>query len=434
MEDQGNDKRNAPDDIQEVLGLGGTNGGQSRFDMQWIWAGLAFSTIAVFVLLLRGSPDGDRSAFLTEKISRGDLLVTVTATGTVEPRNEVSVGIEVSGTIAEVFVDYNDTVEAGALLARLDTTILSAQAAQSRASLDLSRASKLEAAATLRQTERDFARLKKLREVSDGALPSLQDLEAAEVALARAEASVANAEAQIQQAEAQLSVKQTELANAAVVSPIRGVVLSRQVDPGQTVAATFQTPELFVIAEDLREVELRIEVDEADVGQVREGQAARFTVDAYPDEEFPAEITQVRYAPISSAGVVTYEAILSVDNSDLRLLPGMTATAVVDVRQIANALLVPNEAMRFSPRLADKKKSGRGGITSMLIPRPPSSGGVADRVETRTRQRLVWVLDGNDEPRPVEIRIGMSDGVLTEVVSGALEEGSSIIVQQEGAK
>jgi HlyD family secretion protein len=368
---------------------------------------------------------------MTKPISQGQLTVTVTATGTTEPRNEVSVGIEVSGTVAEVFVDFNDTVEAGDLLARLDTTILAAQAAQSKASLELSRASKLEAEATLLQAESDLARLKKLHDVSGGALPSKQDLDAAEAARARAAATVASADAQIQQAEAQLAVKHTELAKAEVISPIRGVVLSRLVDPGQTVAATLQTPELFVIAEDLREIELSIEIDEADVGHVREGQVARFTVDAYPDEEFPAEITQVRYAPVSNAGVVTYEAILSVDNADLRLRPGMTATAVITVEQIDNALLVPNEAMRFSPRLIDNEQSGAGGITSMLIPRPPKGDQPSERFETRGRQRQVWVLDGNGEPHPVEILIGASDGVSTEVASGKLKEGDKVIIEQE---
>jgi HlyD family secretion protein len=375
-----------------------------------------------------GSSDG--TAYVTSPALRADLTVTVTATGTTQPRNEVSVGIEVSGTIAEVFVDHNDSVLKGELLAGLDTTILSAQAAQADASLQLAQATRQEAEATVLQTESDLARMLKLREASGGALPSEQDLDVSRAAHERAVALVKSAQAQVAQAEAQLAVKQTELAKAQVISPIDGIVLSRRVDPGQTVAATLQTPELFVIAEDLTEMELRIEIDEADVGQVQQGQSAVFTVDAYPDDEFAAEITQLRYAPISSAGVVTYEAILSVDNSDMRLRPGMTATAMITVQQIQDALLVPNAALRFSPSADNESnESDSRGITGALIPRIPS-GSAAPASTYRSKQRLVWVLAGDDQPRQVTIGIGATDGMVTQVLSGNLDEGTRVIVEE----
>lgn len=399
----------------------------------WAWIGFGFAASAMifgFWFLSGTTGGGNAPAYVTTPALRADLTVTVTATGTTQPRNEVSVGIEVSGTIAEVFVDHNDAVVKGELLAGLDTTILSAQAAQADASLQLALATKEEAEATVLQTESELARMLKLRDASGGALPSEQDLDATRAAHDRAVASVKSAQAQVAQAEAQLAVKQTELAKAQVISPIDGIVLSRRVDPGQTVAATLQTPELFVIAEDLTEMELRIEIDEADVGQVRQGQPAVFTVDAYPDEEFVAEITQVRYAPISSAGVVTYEAILSVDNSDMRLRPGMTATAIITVQQIQDALLVPNAALRFSPNVDEESDgSDNRGITGALIPRIPR-GSAAPASTSHSKQRVVWVLAGDEEPRQVTIGIGSTDGMLTQVLSGGLEEAVRVIVEE----
>jgi HlyD family secretion protein len=417
-------------DIETLLGTGD----DSRVSRLWLrrslWVAAAVIVIFTTFLLLHGSRGSKDVAYITNTVSRGDMTITVTATGKTEPRNEVSVGIEVSGTIAAVFVDHNDTVEKGDLLARLDTTILSAQLAQSNASLQVARASKQEAEATLMQMESDYMRLVKLREASGGILPSAQELETAKASRDRAKASVESAKAQVEQAKAQLTVNRTELAKAEVVSPVRGMVLSRLVDPGQTVAATLQTPELFVIAEDLKEMQLSIEIDEADVGQVREGQSAEFTVDAYPDEEFPAEITQLRYAPISSAGVVTYEAILSVDNSDMRLRPGMTATAVITAQQIEDALLVPNAALRFSPRFDESGGTDGGSFVSALVPRPPRGSAAPVKVDNSGRYRRLWLLDERGELSPVNVIIGSSDGVSTEILAGDLAEGAQVIIEQ----
>ena len=418
-------------DIESVLNLGDEVQKRRLKTKYIVWAciGLGVAFAVLFLLRRPASLDG-AAEFTTRPVTQGQLIVTVTATGTIEPRNEVNVGIEVSGTVSEVLVDYNDIVEKGDTLARLDTSILEAQVAQGQASLDLARASRIEAEATLRQSESELKRLKHVHELSGGAIPSAQQMDAAEAARAKAAASLTSAEAQIKQSRAQLMVKQTELQKAEVISPIRGVVLSRLVDPGQTVAATLQTPELFVIAEDLSEMELNVEIDEADVGQVREGQSAQFTVDAFPDEEFPAEITQLRFAPNSSDGVVTYEAILSVDNSHLRLRPGMTATAVITTQHIKDTLLVPNEALRFAPRLKAAPKGESRGIMGALVPRPPGRDRDLTVQDASGKDRQLWLLNADDEPQPISVRIGASDGASTQIVSGDLAVGDKVITEQ----
>lgn len=415
-------------DIEEILKLNQRNPALALLRNRWVLAGLAALLVLALALFLRGRSTSDASEFVTRSAARGDLTVTITATGTIEPLNEVSVGIEVSGTVAEVLADYNDEVVAGDVLARLDTSILSANAAQARAALELARATRLEADAALRQAKSELARLEHLKELSGGSVPSALELDTAVTARDRAVATLASANAQIRQAEATLVVNQTQLEKAVVISPINGVVLSREIDPGQTVAASLQTPELFVIAEDLSEMELAIEIDEADVGAVREGQSASFTVDAFPDEEFAARITQLRYAPISSDGVVTYEAILSVDNADLRLRPGMTATAIVTVKQIEDALLIPVQALRFSPRIIEA--SSGGGILDALVPGPPRGDQNAGAQAASGKDRTIWALDANGDPTPVDIRIGSSDGSWTEVLGGPLDASSEVIIEQ----
>lgn len=427
-------KMDVEPDIKSVLAIDDERS-SGRFRRKHLyWGALALGILLLIILLLRGGSGTDVAEYTTHAVSEGALTVTVTATGTIEPRNEVNVGIEVSGTVSEVLVDYNDTVEEGDVLARLDTSILAAEVAQSQASLDLARAAKAEAEATLKQAESELARLMHVREISGGVTPSAQQIEEAEASRDKATAALASATAQIQQSKAQLTVNAIQLRKAEVISPIRGVVLSRLVDPGQTVAATLTTPELFVIAEDLSEMELNIEVDEADVGQVRDGQAASFTVDAYPDEEFPASITQLRYAPVSSDGVVTYEAILSVDNSDLRLRPGMTATAVITTQEISNALLVPNEALRFAPRQASEQDSESGGIMGALMPGPPNFDTEPAAQNVSGKERVLWVLNADGVPQSVSVRIGSSDGSFTQIESGELALGDRVITEQSDPK
>jgi HlyD family secretion protein len=418
-----------PLNVQELIGTGAKVDRGLTWSSRIRWAVGVLVAVAGSVAMLARSGSENEHLYITEPVIRGDLTVAVTATGKVEPRKEVSVGVEVSGTVEEVYANFNDTVAAGQLLARLDTARLTAQLEESRASLALARANQLDQETSLKHSEREFARLLRVYETGDGGLLSERELDEARTARDRAVAGVDIAKAQVRQASAQLAVKQTELDKARIISPIDGVVLSRRVDPGQTVAASFQTPELFVIAEDLAEMQLSVEIDQADVGQVRAGQQARFTVDTYPDEAFPAEIATVRYAPVSNAGVVTYEAILAVENSALRLRPGMTATATVTVNSVSNVLLVPNAALRFAPQVNEAKNTS--GIVGALLPRPPGPN-TPSQVDTGSRIRKVWVLDQQGLPEAVEIVIGASDGSSTEILSGDLREGALVVVEQQG--
>jgi HlyD family secretion protein len=392
--------------------------------------------VAVAVLLLAGGiaaymtrGGGDAVRYQTAQAERGDLTVTVTATGTVQPVTEVQVGIEVSGTVAEVLADYNDRVKVGQVLLRLDTAKLKAQALRSAAALKSAEAQLLQARATVKESGANLSRLEQVRRLSGGKVPSQQDIDTAQAAVDRAHAAEGSAEAAIAEAKAALSVDDTNLAKAVVRSPVDGIVLSRSVEPGQTVAASLQAPDLFLLAESLTQMEVDVAVDEADVGQVKEGQPATFTVEAYPDRNYPAVISQVRYFPTTLQGVVTYQAVLSVDNADLTLRPGMTATAEVTVAKREGALLIPNAALRFAPKNLGAQRDDRSFVTRILMPfrRPPR-----ERHETGPESDLpqkVWVLK-NGAPAPVRIKTGATDGRMTEVVAGDLAPGTALVVDE----
>ena len=414
-------------DIEQVVGAGEEKSGPASLPKKWIIGGLLFAGL-IAAIVFGASRSGSEPSYVTVNVERGDLDITVTATGTTQPSNEVIVGTEVSGTIETVLVDFNEKVRAGQVLARLDTTILAAQAAQAKAALESAIASRGETEASYSQAKRDLDRLLDLQRRSGGALPAQLDIDTAQAALERAEASRKSAAALVNQSRAQLAVARTELTKATIVSPINGVVLSRKVDPGQTVAATLQTPELFVLAQNLTEMELSIAIDEADVGMVEVGQSASFTVDAYPNEQFAAQISQVQFAAQVEGGVVTYEAILSVDNSDLRLRPGMTVTAIITTEQVEDALLVPNTALRFVPELTDADDDR--GFVSSLLPRAPGSDVALPDAATNGNRRTIWVLSEEGELRPVRITIGASNGSFTVVTSGDLEPGIKVVTEK----
>ncbi|MBN1509126.1 MAG: efflux RND transporter periplasmic adaptor subunit [Sedimentisphaerales bacterium] len=419
-------KPHAESDIAKTLGVADGAGRRRRLK-RWLVPLLLIVALVGF-LALRKSPGGSKVVqYKTQEAKRGDLVVRVTATGTLEPTNEVEVGSEISGIVKAVEADYNDEVRVGQVLARIDTSKYEAQETQLKAALESAQARVLQAKATLNETQTKLAQLQRVRELSDGKVPSQTEFDAAQAALERAKADDASAAAAVAQAQATLKATQTDIAKAVIRSPIDGVVLTRQIEPGQTVAAAFQAPVLFTLAEDLTQMELHVDVDEADIGQVGDGQEAEFTVAAYLDRTFKAKIVQTRFGSQTVDGVVTYETVLKVDNTDLALRPGMTATADITVQKVENALLVPNAALRFSPPMQGQKRASRG-LVGMMLPGPPRFNAPQEAVvDTNKRQQTLWVLkDGL--PTAVPVTIGVSDGAMTEVVSGDIQPGTPVVV------
>lgn len=411
--------------IAKTLGLDRQSKVASRLKPWLLWGGVALAVVLI-ALLWTGFKSTDQVQYQTQSVKRGSLVMTISATGTLQPTNQVDVGSEISGTIKTVEADYNDRVARGQVLAKIDTTKLEAQVKQTAASTDAANARVQQTQATVAEAKAKLARLVQVQQASDGKVPAKAEMDTAKANLDRAIADEANARAAFAQAEATLEAQRIDLAKAVIRSPIKGVVLKRAAEPGQTVAAAFQTPVLFTLAEDLTQMDLHVDVDEADVGKAREGLTATFTVDAYPDRTFPARITQVRFGSKTVAGVVTYETVLKVDNTNLLLRPGMTGTANITVQKADDALLVFNAALRFTPPQAEPKPAGGGGLVGNLMPRPPSTA--PKPVETpEDRQPHVWILREGKLER-VLLKTGITDGVMTEVKEGKLEPGMAVVV------
>lgn len=416
------------DDLREKLGLNTSDNGDRRQKRRWKWL-IAGIFVLAGILAIIWKPKPAPVAYTTEPVRRGDLVATVSATGTLEPIKKVQVGIEVSGTIQTVEADYNSEVKVGQVLARLDTTKLESQAQQSQANLESAKAKLIQAEASVKETEAQMARLEKVKALSGGKVPSQYDLDTAFAASARARAEWANAKASISQAQAVLDMNQNELTKAIIRSPINGIVLKRSVEPGQTVAATFQAPELFTLAEDLSQMELQVDVDEADVGRVKAGQEATFTVDAYPDRKFPARITQVRFGSQTVDGVVTYKTILLVDNTAQLLRPGMTATAEIVVLRKTNVVLLPNTALRFAPPSTGSEPKRNSGLLSMLLPRPPAADSKpVENSESKKKEQNVWTLR-NGQLAAIQVVKGDTDGTVTELLGGQVEVGTELVTE-----
>jgi HlyD family secretion protein len=420
--------------LAQALGLDTPDGGKPRWRRWLKWILIAIVVLVALLIGFRGSRKATVE-YKTAAVTRGELIVSVTATGNLAPTNQVTVGSELSGIIKTVSVDYNDTVKIGQPLVYLDDTKFAAAVMQSRASLVSARAKQKQAYATLRQKEQNLERMRKVHELSGGRAPSAGELEAAEADLLRAEADDAAAKGAIEQALAALKIDETNLSKTIIYSPINGIVLARNVDPGQTVAASLQAPVLFTLAEDLAKMELQVAVDEADVGWLRQGQSATFSVDAYPDRTFEAHIIQVRFGSQTNNGVVTYTTLLNVDNRDLVLRPGMTATAEIVVDKIENALLVPNTALRYTPRPNNSSlTSPKRGLIDMLIPHPPrrSAKPLADKSEAKRKTRQIWILK-DQQPVAFAVTTGPTNGSYTVIQSEEVQPGMSAIVDAVGS-
>lgn len=392
------------------------------------WAlGAACVAVVAAVSWWMGSKEaGPR--YLTEAVTQGVLQVEVTANGTLEAEQKVTIGSELSGIVENVLVDVNDPIKHGQILIELDTAKLKASVEKAKAALASAQAAQKEAEATLNEANAKYKRLLNVRKLSGGKTPAQTELDEQAAVVARAQASLDTAGAQIQTAQAELETAQTDLTKAYISSPIDGVVLARSVEPGYAVAASLQAVELLTLASDLKTLELEIDVDEADVSVVKPGQKATFTVSAYPNKNFPATLTKVAYGPTESeTNVVTYTAYLKVSNDDLLLRPGMTATARIVTEQRENALLVPNTALRFAPSVSQSSSA----VNSLMMGPPRSSNKVSKEVGGVTTQRknTVWVLR-NGSAQAVDIITGASDGTRTEVVSGDLKNGDLVITSQ----
>lgn len=408
------DKR---DQIEAQLGLGN----DSHLMRKWGVAALALLVIVAGAVWLRAGRAQDNVHFVTAPVERVGFDILVTATGTVEPTNLVEVSSELSGTLQHVNVDYNDAVEVGTELARLDTTTLEAQLAVSRAQLDAAIASVARARATWRDSRTKYDAALALDE--RGMTPH-QSFLTAQAEFRRSSADLQTAIADQALAEATVDLHQANLDKACICSPINGVILDRAVDPGQIVASTLSAPVLFTIAEDLTQMELHVDVDEADIGRVEIGNAAEFTVDAYEDLRFPAKIAEVRFAPQIVDGVVTYQAILTIDNSNLLLRPGMTATADITVATVYDALTVPNAALRYAPPLppSERDEDARSGLLGMLIPDGTTDGPMGDA-------KTLWVIV-QGTPTEIPVDTGETNGRITEILRGEVQEGDLVVTDQ----
>lgn len=415
MADHSDDKQAA---ISRTLQLGRRRRGLSA----WFWASLS---VVACVLALWGLVRWtDRKAepqYRTETVSRGDLVVRVSATGTLEPTNTVDISSELSGTIRAVHVDFNDRVAVGQALASLDTTKLEAQKAVAEANVTA-------AIARLRRAETSLA---EQRDSYDNAVAleqrgvtSPQALLTRRAAFYRAQADLSVAEAELNVARANLKLVKADLDKGCICAPINGIVLDRTASVGQIVASSLSAPVLFTIAEDLTQMEAQVAIDEADIGLVSEGDAAVFTVDAFDRRSFPATIRMIRYASEPLDGVVSYVAVLSVDNKDLSLRPGMTATADIIVEERAGVLSVPNAALRYAPPATSEERAG-GGLLGLIMPERP-----APRQDDGSGP-AVWVLRAGAAVE-VPVTIGSSDGRMTEITGGDLAEGEAVITGQAG--
>jgi HlyD family secretion protein len=359
--------------------------------------------------------------FTTEALEKRDVLEQVQSTGTVKPLTEVQVGAQVSGRIVKVHVDFNSEVKRGDLLAEIDPSLYGAQVSQSSAQLQAARANVKRSEARLATTRLALSRIKRL--VAEGlATPAEVDQVQGEFDVA--EADVAASKAQISQLGAQLSSARTTLAYARIYSPIDGVVINRAIDPGQTVAASFSAPVLFVIAQDLSKMQVLAEIDEADVGKVKEGMKAEVVVDAFPGKKFSGQVSQLRYSPNTVQGVVTYSAVIDVSNPELELRPGMTATVTIRTREAMGVVAVRNAALRFRPL----PETGPDGKPIPSKPPPPLEPG---------KGRVFLVAGGPPGKEELEdklVGVGITDGVWTELSNAELSPGTAVVVEQREEK
>jgi HlyD family secretion protein len=379
-----------------------------------VGAGSVVLILAAALYFFKGS--APKNTYETIRVDRGDIVENITATGTINPVITVRVGSQVSGRIAKILADFNAHVQKGQVIAQLETDIYQSRVEQADANFELAQAQTQETRVSLLDAKNN---LRRIADLSKGLVASERELEIAETNHKRAQAAYAAAVAREKQAQALLASAQVDLEHATIYSPVDGVVISRNCDVGQTVVASFQTPDLFLIAQDLTKMQVEAYVDEADIGKVQEQQEVRFTVDAFPERIFNGRVSQVRFAPKEEQNVVTYATVIAVANPDLSLRPGMTATVSIITNEKKDALRVETISLRFKADPDDENMS-------RFIKEERATSNDKERAQG-VRQRL-WILDGAGDIQSSLIETGISDGKHTEVTGGALKEGERIIV------
>lgn len=367
----------------------------------WILVGGCFA-IAVVAWLLSGNKKDEQVGFVTEEVAPANIQNSITATGSVEPVDTVAVGTQVSGIIDKIYVGFNSTVKKGQVLAVLDTKNLTSTLNSAKANLQSAQANLQSANAALGYQRANYNRYKALYQKG---LISANDFESARLSYRQAEEQVAMIKESVVAAQESVRTAQTNLGYATIVSPIDGTIINKYVAEGQTVAASFSTPELFGVARDLKKMQVLADVDEADIGDVRPGESATFTVDAYPDDTFQGTVQQVRLGGSTSNNVVTYKVVISTSNADLKLKPGMTANVTIYTQQKSGVLSVPTKALRFTPA---KETVGKMKIKDIS-----------------NAKNKVWTIEGNNIVAH-QVNIGMSDGTHTQIVSG-IKQGQKVI-------
>jgi len=412
----------------------------------------------IFSITFFNKKNNTGKAYKKEALKKGDIEAIVVTSGSLNPVTIVDVGSQVSGRVSNLYVDFNSHVKKGQVLAELDQSLFITKVKQNEANYQSSKAALEKAKLTLANTKRKYDRALNLFEKD---LISYEEKETAEVQYYSALADLQSAEARLEQAKSQLESSKVDLTYTIIKSPIDGMVINRNFNVGQTVAASFQAPVLFQIANDLSKMQVECSVDEADIGRVKEGQKVRFTVDAFPDDRFTGKVSQVRYSPEVIQNVVTYTTIVDVVNPELKLRPGMTAMVSIISGEAKNVLRVPNAALRFTPSLSPEdmktlfqqmrasRSEGRQstrmspeGTPEQSKPQKPSgesrqpSGQMSFMMQKKGKQpfSLVWIEDEKGKLQPVSIKTGVTDNSYTEVIWGDLKEGQEVIIGESSGK
>ncbi|MFW3344194.1 efflux RND transporter periplasmic adaptor subunit [Aliarcobacter butzleri] len=400
---------------------------KKRINRKFIYIAIAIVSFLAIVLffIFNGNNKSNKIEYITKKVTQGDLSVVVSTTGNLNPTNSVEIGIEVSGTLKEIFVDFNDEVKAGQILAKIDTVKLQSQVDSSTAALAIAVANQKESQVLLNNKKTLYDRTLNMYKNSGGKYPSKNELDDTRFSYEAAIESLEAAKAKVLQAQSNLKTDKQNLEKASVKSSIDGIVLNREVEVGQTLAATMSAPKLFTIAKDLTNMDLIVSIDEADVADIKKDLPVTFTVDAYPNKVFNGKVKQVRLNPVDTNGVVTYETVVSVDNEDLLLKPGMTATAKIITKESKNKLLIPNGALRFKPKMQEQKNGG----VNLVGPNMNRPANVA-RDLSKKELAPIFILE-NNQPKRVMVKVLDSDGKLTSIESEELKVNDEVIISQK---